>query len=269
MSMPEDTAFLRHGDSEGNAAKRLSEKGDHSAIKRLKGRHTASFRLTKRGREQAARAGKWLREEFYKDGRGFDRFMTSEYVRAMETSALLELPNAEWICETYLSERDWGDLDVLPEDERQERFGEALKLRKKEPFFWRPHNGESFKQLSMYVDRMFDKLHREYSQRRVLVTCHGEFMLAAMVRMEHMSQTRFKELYLSKRDEDRIFNCQVLHYTRRNPATGVLTPHADWYRMIRPTEDPVKVGEWQEVRRPRYSNQGLLDIVSQVEPMVA
>src|ERR1700749_2254492 len=120
MSLPLDLVFVRHGQSEGNAAKRLSEKGDDSVYALLKDSHTRSYRLSKKGQEQAVVAGKWLIEEFSKDGIVFDRFIASEYTRAMETAALLNLPNASWYRNFYLTERDWGGLDSLPEGEQQE-----------------------------------------------------------------------------------------------------------------------------------------------------
>lgn len=265
MPLPIDLVLVRHGTSEGNAAKRLSEAGDHGPIKLLHGRHTASFRLTDKGRQQADKAGGVLRERFGH----FDRYYTSEYTRALETAGMLNLPDAEWFTDFYISERDWGDLDVLPEDERQEKFGRALAMRHTEPFFWAPPNGESFAQLCLRIDRMLNTLHRECGDKRVLIVCHGEVMWAFRVRMERMSQIRFKELHLSKRDEDRINNCQIIHYTRRNPETNKLSKYADWMQMTRPTATPVWQSGWSKIVRPRYSNRDLLDIVSKVEQKVA
>ena len=220
----------------GNAAKRQSEKGDHSAFTdEFRKRHTASFRLSDLGRQQALAAGEWIRNEFYeKGGIGFDRYVTSEYYRAMETAALLNLPKADWLCDFYLSERSWGDIDVYPENERVEKFGQALQRREVEAFFWAPPNGESFTQLCQRVDRALDTLHRGSSDKRVIIVCHGEVMWAFRVRIERMSQEKFKELNLSDDPNDRIHNCQILHYTRRDPNEHKLTEHANWMRMIRP-----------------------------------
>ena len=258
MTLPIDLVLVRHGQSEGNAAKRLSEKGDHSAFtEEFRKRHTSSFRLTELGRAQAERAGTWLRGEFL-PGPGFDRYVVSEYTRAMQTAGLLGLPCAEWLCDFYLSERDWGELDAYPEDERREKFGDVLRRREVEPFFWRPPNGESFAELCLRIDRVLNTLHRECGDKRVLIVCHGEVMRAFQVRIEHMSQVRFKALAFSERHEDRIYNCQVLHYTRRNPENGKLAPYAGWVRTIRPTENPVWITTWRKIERPRYSNQALL-----------
>lgn len=162
MTMPIDLVLVRHGQSEGNAAKRRSEAGDNGAFtEAFMKRHSASFRLTAKGREQACQAGEYIRKEFLKNGVGFDRYITSEYLRAMETAALLELPNAKWFGDFYLTERDWGDLDICPENERNEKFRDALRKRRVEPFFWRPPGGETFAELCLRVDRVLHTLHRE------------------------------------------------------------------------------------------------------------
>ncbi len=145
-----------------------------------------------------------------------------------------------------------------------ERFADGLKLRDAEPFFWRPHNGEDFAALRFRLDRGFlFTLHRECADKRVIVVCHGEVMWGFRVLIERMSQLRFKELHLSKRSEDRIHNCQVLHYTRRDPETGDLSPYMGWLRMVRPTVKPVTDFGWQPIVRPRYTNADLRAIIEQ------
>ncbi len=267
MPLPLDLVLVRHGTSEGNAAKRRSEKGDHRDIKLLEGRHTASFRLTEQGRKQAEKAGDWLRGEFFQ-GPGFDRYYASQYIRALETAGLLGLPQAKWFTDFYISERNWGDMDVLPEDERQEKFGKALDMRNVEPFFWAPPNGESFAQLCLRIDRMLETLARECSDKRVIIVCHGEVMWAFRIRLERMSQPRFKRLHLSKSDKYKIHNCQVIHYSRRNPK-GRLGKYYNWMRMIRPTQTPVWTGDWQRIKRPSYTNEQLLKMVSHTPALVA
>lgn len=269
MTLPIDLVLVRHGESEGNVAKRLSEKGDHSVMTpEFRGRHTASYRLTNKGREQAKSAGLWIQQEFFDNSFGFDQYMVSEYIRAMETAGYLDLPDARWFGQYNLTERDWGDLDRFTEEERVRRYAENLSLRDIEPFFWRPPNGESFAQLTFRFDRVLDTLHRGNSQRALLV-CHGEVMWAARVAIERMSQERFRELHLSKNPDHRIHNCQIIHYTRRNPKTGELSQYANWRRMIRPTEDPVRIFPWEQIERPVYTNEDLLEIASRVQAMVA
>lgn len=264
MTLPLDLVLVRHGQSEGNAAKRLSEAGDHSAYsEEFRKRHSGSYRLTDLGREQAARVGHWI-ESTLCSGPGFDRYYTSEYIRAKETAALLNLGGAEWLTDPYLTERDWGDIDIAPENERHERFGKALEMREIEPFFWRPPNGESFMTLCLRIDRVLDTLHRECGDKRVIVVCHGEVMRAFQVRLERLSQQRFRELVLSDKPEDRIHNCEAIHYTRRDPSRDrKLQPYFGWVRKNRPAEKEPWFSPWYMIRRRCYTNDYLREEVEQ------
>jgi NAD+ kinase len=262
--LPIDLVLVRHGQSEGNLAKRQSEGGDHSAFTpEFRKRHTSSFRLTDKGMQQAERAGQVLRDEFYKDTYGFDRFYVSEYARAQETAALLRLPDASWRLDSYLSERDWSDLSTMPDDERQQKFGEALEMQDVEPFFWAPPNGESLHHLCLRIDRVLNTLHRESSDKRVVLVCHGEVMWAFRIRLERLSKQRFKELHFSENPQHKIHNCQIIHYTRRDPTSGSLASHANWVRHIR-TGEPSQYGAWQDIVRATYSNEDLLAMVEQI-----
>jgi len=261
--MPINLVLVRHGQSEGNKAKRMSEAGDNSAFTEgFKKRHSSSFRLTDLGKRQASVIGQWLRAEFYGTfgwPHCFDRYYVSEYVRAIETAGLMDLPDAHWKKDFYLTERNWGDLDICPEEEREEKFGEALRRREVQPFFWKPPNGESFVELCLRVDRVLHTLHRECSDQNVIAVCHGEVMRAFQVRLERTSQERFKELTFSKEKWDRIYNCQAIHYTRREPITGKLENHANWVRSVRiaPNGGERSTG-WQFINRVTYTNDELL-----------
>lgn len=273
MTLPLDLVLVRHGQSEGNAARRLSEAGDHSAYSEaFRNRHSGSFRLTDQGRREAQAAGRWIQSELCSQY-GFDRHYVSEYVRAKETAGHLGLLGATWFTDPYLTERDWGEIDITPEHERQERFGKALKMREIEPFFWSPPNGESFMTLCLRIDRMLQTLHRECGDKRVIMVCHGEVMRAFQVRLERLSQARFRELILSDKPEDRIYNCEIMHYTRREPAGDRrLLPHFCSVRKVRAVqnsweEDPW-ISRWQEIVRPRYNNEDLLKEVELVPGML-
>ena len=266
--MPIDLVLVRHGQSEGNLAKRQSEAGDNTAFtNEFRNRHTASFRLTAKGRKQAERAGTVLRGLFYEGNTGFDRLFVSEYARAQETAGLLGLPNAKWRLDPYLSERDWSDLSTMPDDERQQKFGDALRMQDAEPFFWSPPNGESLAQLCLRIDRVLTTLHRDGGDKRVILVCHGEVMWAFKIRLERLSKERFKDLHLSDDARNKIHNCQILHYTRRNPMTGELVEHLNWFRSIR-TGEPPDFGGWEQIVRKQYSNEELLVMVGKIAQTV-
>lgn len=269
MAMPIDLVLVRHGESEGNVANRLSRKGDNKHFtEEFLQRHSSSWRLTDRGISQAKAASKWIKGGNFAGLSLFDRYYTSEYVRAKETAGYLDLFEAAWFKEFYLRERDWGDLDVRPDDVRNELFSEALKKREAEPFFWTPPNGEPLADLCLRVDRVIHTLHRECAGKRVIIVCHGETMWAFRVRLERMSQERFKELHISEHPYDHIHNCQILHYTRRNPETGSVNDYLNWMRSICPWDLKLCSQHWQEIVRSRYSNEDLLAEVSQVKRMV-
>jgi len=127
---PYELVLVRHGQSEGNEAVARSKLGDLSAYTPdFQKKHSSSYRLTDKGIEQAKVTGKFLREKI---GDQYDRYYTSEYVRAMETAALLELPSAQWYTEITLRERDKGLLDNVSWIERNEKYGDEMRRRKRD-----------------------------------------------------------------------------------------------------------------------------------------
>jgi NAD+ kinase len=264
MTMPFDLVLVRHGESEGNVANRRSRRGDdsHFTEEFLK-RHSSSWRLTEKGRTQATTAGAWIRENIAPT---FDRCYTSEYLRAMETAALLGLEHVRWYPEFYLRERDWGVLDVMSQTQRIEEHAEALKRREADPLFWTPPNGQSMADLCLRVDRVIDTMHRECADKSVVIVCHGETMLAFRVRLERMRHERFRELCASRDPHDQIGNCQVLHYTRREPGRSTLAAHLDWMRSVNPTDPTLSSNEWQRIERRSLVNDDLLAYVERMRP---
>merc|ERR1719410_73760 len=110
--------------------------GDHSLYSgEFKQRHSAMWRLTDRGREQAVAAGRWLLQE---DLVNFDRYYVSEYLRAMETAAQLDLPSARWYAEMLLRERDLGQMDLMSEEERKKHMYDELVRQDLDPFYYAP-----------------------------------------------------------------------------------------------------------------------------------
>lgn len=265
MTMPIDLVLVRHGESEGNAANTRSRKGDHSAFTpEFVARHSSSWRLTDKGIWQIQISGQWIREDF---PLLFDRYYVSEYARALETAANLQLPGASWYIEPYLRERDYGELDVMADDERKKNYQEYLEQRKRNPFFSIPPNGESMVTVCLRIDRMLNTLHRECSDKSVIIVCHGEVINAFRIRLERMTEEVYKTLMDSDDPNDRVYNGQIFHYTRRSPITDKLALHANWVRTVRPFGPSFPSG-WREIKRPKYSNSALLDIVRRIPRMI-
>ena len=266
MTMPIELVLVRHGESEGNIAIRRSKKGDESDFTpHYRERHSSLLRLTDKGREQAKAASAWLRDP--SQGLStFDAFFVSEYLRAMETAAHLELPHANWFVDFYLRERDWGD--TLPHSERTGKLLHVMQQKYTEPFYWKPPRGESMADLCMRVDRVLDRLHRECADKRVIVVCHGEVIWAFRIRIERLTQARYKELDLSDDPQHRIHNCQVLHYSRRDPENGKLTGHLNWVRSVCPWDQSLSSDVWSPIKRPSWSNETLKKHVEGYEQLV-
>lgn len=207
-----------------------------------------------RGREQARVAGIWLKKEI---GELFDRYLVSGYLRAMETAALLELPDAVWYQEFYLRERDMGLFEIMPEDDKKNKHPEVYRQYELDPFYWTPPNGESIAQLCLRIDRVLHTLHRECSDKRVLIVGHGLVMWAFMVRIERLTPTQFLEKSQSRDLADQIRNCQIIHYTRRDPESAFLSSRVDWVRSVCPWDTNQSGGDWRTVMRPTFTNAQL------------
>jgi broad specificity phosphatase PhoE len=266
--MPIDLVLVRHGQSEGNRVYELNKEAKlegknivdiigkeiHS---QLLGRHSSVWRLTDKGIWQARCAGKWLRENGFFT---FDRAFVSEYLRAQETAGYLGLDNVMWYRDLNLRERDWGQLEnvaMLPPEEEKYYLPELRRLRR-DGYFGAPPGGESMAHLSLRTGRVNDTLHRDCSNERVIMVCHGEVMMAYRVYNERMSQARFRVLDMSEDPFDIIHNAQILHYTRRNPQTDELAPHLMWFRSICPWDMNLSRNIWEEIKRPKFTNEELL-----------
>jgi NAD+ kinase len=259
---PFELVLVRHGQSEGNEAVSRSEHGDLSAYTpEFKAKHSSTYRLTDKGIAQAKVTGEWVRSNI---GDSFDRYYTSEYVRAMETASLLQLPNAHWYTEIVLRERDKGLMDNTSAVDKQTKFAEEMTRRKRDAFFWAPPAGESLANVCVRIDHTLNTLRRECSNQRVIIVCHGEVMWAFRVRLERLSQIKFHQLTKSDDPKDKIHNTTVLHYTRIHPKTGEVYPYFKFLRSVCPWKPEFSWDGWMEFDRPMYSNEELMESVSNV-----
>jgi broad specificity phosphatase PhoE len=251
-----DLVFVRHGESEGNVATARSKAGDNSLYTgEFQDRLASRWRLSERGCEQAKAAGLWL------SGHGLDAYhrrYVSEYTRAMETASLLGTCGPSWYCDHRLRERDWGSAEGLRRDHPVMIDWKARQ--KRDPFYAIPPNGESMAGLSsLRLRPLFDTLHRECSDQQVLVVCHGEVMWGYMQLLERMAIQEWTKRHASK--AWRIHNCQILHYTRKDPVSGVVSPHLDWVRSVCPWNEDLTDAGWRRIERPRYSDSQLAELV--------
>lgn len=76
--------------------------------------------------------------------------------------------------------------------------------------------------MCLRLSKIISRLHRECHDKRVIIVCHGEVMWAFRVILERLTQHQYRELDKSTNVKDKIHNCQIIHYSRRDPKTGKL-----------------------------------------------
>lgn len=185
--LPLNIIFIRHGESEGNlAAKELKLTGSSESIKLLKkAKKTAyDYRLTKRGVEQARKAGEVIRKYVFTS---FDRYYTSDLVRTKETAAHLNFPDAKWITETTLREQQCSERST----KEKTKFVQSRIAP---------------------IDEFLDNLFMCCHGMNVIVVCHATTIRSFIIRLEHLHYDNSFKLHnypiLS------VDNCQVFWYTR-------------------------------------------------------
>lgn len=256
--MPRDLILVRHGQSEGNIANTWSRAGDHSAFTtEFLNRHSTRLRLTNQGRAQAKAAGEWLKANGLTH---FDRHYVSEYARAVETAALLDLPDAQWFMDFQLRERDHGRMDILPDNVRQEQFAEYLRYREMHLLYAPLPDGESVAQVCDRLrSNIVSTLHRELEGKRVIIVSHGDIMRAFRIIFERITADEYHVLDQANEPPFRIGNGQIIHYSRVNPADPAqVLPHFGWVRSVNPMQPEYAGHDWRAIVRKRYSNAELL-----------
>ncbi len=260
MDLPIDIVLVRHGESEGNVAVKLSKKNDHSLYTDEFARKSSrNWKLTVNGENQAAMAGNWLKDnDLYK----FDGYYVSSYDRAKQTAALLQLPDASWRKpKNLIRERDRGLADVVSYERLRTEFGYVLEGLHKEAYLFRFPNGESLADVELRIREFIRTIQREVPKGKVIVVCHGEVMWVFRVLLEGLSLDEFSVLDKSRHPNDRIHNCQILHYTRET-GDGVITPSYNRFHSICPTDLSLSEPGWRSISKVRFSNEEMLNLVS-------
>jgi NAD+ kinase len=259
--MPIELVLVRHGESEGNVANHASKRGDNSHFTHeFRSRHNSSWRLTPLGVEQAQAAGLWLKENINEGV--FDGNFVSSYARARQTAGKLDLPEALWRVDDQLREQEWGMLDVMTDEERWKDYPHAMRLKKINPYYWSAQGGENMSGVGMRLrSGIIDTLHREYSEKTVVLVSHGNVMWSLRYMLERMLPEQYLALGESHDPHERINNCQILHYSRRNPETGDIEPHLNWLKSVCPWDLKRSKNTWVKIERKKFTNEELLKSV--------
>jgi broad specificity phosphatase PhoE len=269
LRMPVDLVLVRHGTAEGNLAFAESRKGNNEFFTpSFMETHESKWRLTREGRRQAEVTGDWIRKNIREH---FDRYITSEYVRALETAALLDLPNSNWERDVFLRERNFGHLASLGYQERRRRFQNALRLRKLDAFYWAPPSGESLANVALRVDYVIDSLAEgaRCLDSAILVT-HFNVLQVFRTRIEAIGQRDFEKEVVTTDRWHKLQNCSVIHYTRRNPMTNAIEPVYKWKRFATPwLGDRFGNPPWEEMKYRYLTDDEIAKVIADQADVVA
>ncbi len=151
--------FIRHGETDWNAARRLQGWNDRP--------------LNDAGREQARRGGDLLRDLFARNGRGADDFdfISSPLVRASTSMELIRaslgLEPSGYRTDPRLVEIAFGEWEGLTFSDLKARAADLLALREQDPWHFTPPGGENYAQLLARVRDWHGSLTRD-----TVVTSH-------------------------------------------------------------------------------------------------
>ena len=177
--------LLRHGESQWNLENRFTGWVD--------------VPLTDKGRSEAHRAGKLLREA----GIAFTRCFTSELQRAQETLRIVleELGATALPVERdqALNERHYGDLQGLDKAETAKKYGDEQVHLWRRSYDIAPPNGESLKDTAARTLPYF-KAHVVPALDRgenVLVAAHGNSLRSIVMDLEKLTREQVLELNIA------------------------------------------------------------------------
>lgn len=223
QNLPIDLVFVRHGESEGNLHDRLPV--GSAAREKLGDRFTGDFRLTDLGRNQAARAGKIVQEHLG----SFHKMYCSEYTRAVETSAHMNLPESMFQTDELIREIDVGK----GRSSSCQAHGAGFKDLGSGAWwsFRSPTGGETFADLSLRLRAFLQHLCDTAAGLKVLVVCHAHTIRAFAALLEDAKGTDYDRLL-----DWQIPNCHIRWYTRQETHGNV---HVRPFKVIELNmEDP-------------------------------
>lgn len=266
MTLPIDLVFVRHGQSEANIVQqREKREPEFRPPPEFNDRHDWQYRLSADGRDQAQTAATFFDNRL---AAHFDVGYVSPFIRTRETASLIGGPDFAWLIDDRLRERDWGHYGTIPAADRAEQFPLTEKQRERSPWYAHMDGGESLASgVFARVRDFLGTLHRERADQRVVVVTHGEFMWTARYVVERMLPEEWEALDAD--ESNRIRNCTLLEYTRRDPETGTLQSRIGW-RRIRYTDSDSSPhgGLWEPLGGRRFfTGQQLAEMAHAVTPI--
>ena len=264
--LPLNIILIRHGESEGNLAKNLAlEDNNNKLFDKLEYRRNPFYRLTNNGIKQIIKTGEWIKKNIHLN---IDKYFTSEYIRALETSVNLNINGAIWNTNSYLRERDNGILSGLSPDYKNKNYSDEMIRKDETLFYYSPPGGESvvncMQRANLFVN------HLEYNKyNNILAVCHGGIMNSFRLLFENIRNTDFDKINNMKSGSEHIHNGHILWYSRVNPFTKEIHDTYKWLYSICPYKnyDDYNINNWNEINIKSYTNEDLKIIIDKIKPI--
>lgn len=209
--MPTEIVLVRHGICTGNEAEKASRKGDHTLFSsEIRRKNSLLWPLLPQGFKQSEDAGFKIKQCISDE---FDYYVTSDILRSVQTATGLGFRNAKWSHSVFWRERNWGGVENLPLNERQNVFSKLGISPSEDSLEWRPPRGES---MVSVVSRVVDFLKwakNNLSGKRLLIVSHGGPIQAMRV-IQHGIKPESYAQFIG--GDNYIRNCHVFQYSIRN-----------------------------------------------------
>ncbi len=175
MGWPHKLVFVRHAESVGNI-RSADERAEYDAA-------SHAYDLTPRGEKQAEITGNYLRERFGH----FDVYYVSYYARARQTMKFI-CGDHKFYEDPRLAEAQRGIWHTMTREQVLKRFPEEIVRKEREGLYhYRPFGGENWPDVEMRVHSFLGTLNRDCDNKKVLIVCHGHWLILFQRLLEHFS----------------------------------------------------------------------------------
>lgn len=267
MGKPLRLILMRHAESEGNVTQDpMRQQAARNAAPEFGNRHSSLWRITDVGIAQARAAGKWLCEHGLSN---FDAYFVSDYLRAIETAAYLELPTARWMITSELRERDSGLLETLSENERVKQFPLHMRQAQLSLYYGKPPDGESIAQAAARTRSWYFDVVECAHYESVIIVGHGRAIRAQRSVLEGVPSSAYAAWEKMADPNYVTHNTQIIEYARIDPADpSHILDDFGWVRSVCPWDPSLSTNEWRSLSTRAYTNHDLLVLANQVPRLV-
>lgn len=204
MAWPDKLVFVRHAESVGNI-RTSDERAEYNES-------THAYALTTKGEEQAKITGEYIQKNFG----SFDVYYVSYYTRALQTMKFI-CGNRKSYEDPRLAEAQRGIWHTMTREQVEKQFpGEILRKKREGLYHYRPLGGENWPDIEMRIHSFLGTLNRDCENKKVLVVCHGHWLILFQRLVERFSIEEAMRRYTAGATK----NASVTVYKGTGPGTN-------------------------------------------------